>query len=375
MRKVGRVYDICRGTALTPDKCARYRWTWDRAVGIESDEPRLTSRAMPVEGVCANRKEFLRDVPCELCGLKHLLVPIHACEIHGVCAPKRYKSGSQEHPCFGCREQVQIVKLNADAWGHGDACLSAWISEGAKGGPLRVVHVAHGGKRELLELLGQEVTDDASNSYTIKTLEGEEHSRRGSVERVAMRAAALGIESPPKRPTPVISEDTKRWARQEARNVLLFPQTDGGGARMWPVPYWNELHALLARSGRKVLTVCGTPDHRFTGDYLQVSGWERTAALIEASDLVIGNDSAAVHVATCTETPAIALMGPTGANVFSHAKNVLCFSTPKSEVACSTCYFQEPYSNACGYGCVALSALTPEYVFDNALAVLADTPT
>lgn len=74
---VGRLYEICKGTVLTPEKCARYRWQWDHAVGVLSDEPpkslgpvispwhvRQRDEGKP----CRYRGEELRTEVCRPCG-------------------------------------------------------------------------------------------------------------------------------------------------------------------------------------------------------------------------------------------------------------------------------------------------------------------
>jgi hypothetical protein len=262
-------------------------------------------------------------------------------------------------------EKQGMVVVNANRHGFGDACLTAWIAEGSKDAPLRLVHYATGAKKELLELLGQEITGDPSGAYTTFAAYSKELKEAGSTPRVFQRGRHLGIHSLPKRPTARLNEADLQWAADAIgtrETVLLYPNTEYG-SREWPAFYWLELADLLAQKNIPLAVGGGHLDLR----YRNLRGfwgqpWAKTAALMQQARLVVGNDSGPAHIAGTLDVPTIALLGPSQPSMFIHLESVRCLQVSTEELSCAGCYFHPPFTKKCESGCLALAHLKPATV-------------
>lgn len=270
----------------------------------------------------------------------------------------------------------RTVVLNADLHGFGDAMVTAWIAEGSKDGPVKLIHHATGTKRDFLELFQQEVTPDAEGAVsTFRAYEIETRRERGSVPRVLSRGRQLGILSAPKRPRlRQLPAESLEWAAhlriahtegEQKPFVLLFPQTCYR-SREWPAAYWVDLSWTLWKSGYGVAFCLHPHDERFANSprFYRNYSWQHTVALMLAADLVVGIDSAPIHVAGTLDRPTLALLGPTTPGVISHCPSVRCLSAPPERMECVGCVFNAPYRAACDQGCMALSRLFVEDVVD-----------
>ncbi|XOB64765.1 glycosyltransferase family 9 protein [Deferribacteres bacterium DY0037] len=88
--------------------------------------------------------------------------------------------------------------------------------------------------------------------------------------------------------------------------------------------------------------------------------------LINASALFIGNDSGLLHLAACTDTPALGVFTATSPEVvLPAASNVTSLQSP---LRCSPCERQGSYKLNCGQECTG--SIPPEDVFKKVLKIL-----
>lgn len=265
--------------------------------------------------------------------------------------------------------------------GIGDMVSLAWIAEGTRGSPDPITFYARGANRTVLQLLGQEVTDqpegdgsgiELSPAYTTELAEG------GARLRLDYIRDLLGIDAPPKRPPVRIPPDALEWARQNKQGlgdndlVLLFPQT-AWKTRAWPAAYWVELAWWLNARNVAVVIMMADEDKQFTNTPRFMWGFDffHVAAMMSVAKMVVGSDSGPVHLAGTIGVSTMALCGPTRADcVFGHVPEVIgvtCDETP----FCAGCHFQPPFRAACDQGCQALFALKPHRVLGRIFSELA----
>lgn len=268
------------------------------------------------------------------------------------------------------------VVLNADAHGYGDAMVTAWISEGSKEAPVRLLHHATGRMRDFLEMWGQVVVPlDDGAATTFDAYEWETRRERGTVPRVITRGRHLGIFSEPKRPriqflpqtALELADDmhTERTDRGRKPYIVLCPQTNYA-SREWPASHWIDLAWRLEKAGCGVTVMLGEAEERFdkVPQFFFGWPWPHIVALMLRADLVVGIDSGPIHVAGTLDVPTLALLGPTTGSVISHCPSVTCLSPPRDRIDCVGCWFNAPYRVGCDQGCQALSRLYVDDVFE-----------
>ncbi len=126
------------------------------------------------------------------------------------------------------------------------------------------------------------------------------------------------------------SDSKERWhdfARKEgvSGKIAILASTSRWASKDWPRERWSELaEALIARGFDRVLYT-GTANERTAVAAAMPQGRARQLAIdlagridlgtmmaaIEASELVIANDSAAMHIAAGLQRPLLGLFGPT----------------------------------------------------------------
>jgi lipopolysaccharide heptosyltransferase I len=151
----------------------------------------------------------------------------------------------------------------------------------------------------------------------------------------------------------------------EAPLVTICP-TAKWVTKRWPEEHFAALADLLAGREKARIAFCGAPDDaeaigRIMGKMrrpsLDLSGrlsLMELAALLERSDLYVGNDSGPMHLASATRTPTVAIFGPTD------PKRTGPYNTRASVVAspldCAPCFRRKCPTNEC------LRRLAPEEV-------------
>lgn len=270
------------------------------------------------------------------------------------------------------------IFLNVDKNGIGDAVIAAWIAEGSRDADPCLRLYCTGQRRELLELLGQQIEDrcpPACRSISQVYEQVELREQRGSVPRLQSRAQSLGITAEPVRPVATLTSETREKALRfiEDRRkklpdrkpvVLVFPQI-AWATREWPAAYWVELIWMLHNTGTaNPVVLLEHNDPRYINTPFWAAGIRLTdvAALMLHADMVIGNDSGAVNLSGTLGVPTVALMGPTKPTIFAHSPETVCLQVTPDQMPCVGCHFGLPYRAACDQGCFALYELTPAYV-------------
>jgi len=129
----------------------------------------------------------------------------------------------------------------------------------------------------------------------------------------------------------VVAPETRRWVRDfltdngvgEASRVVYANPAARWTTKMWTVDAWRRLTDLLIAKLDAAVVLSGGP-----GDVPHIQsiaersrnrpiiaagrlGLAEAVALIEAADVYVGVDSGPMHIAAFTDTPVVALFGPT----------------------------------------------------------------
>lgn len=115
-RMFGRLYAICRGEALTPEKCAAYREIWAAQAHDASFAAQFardwsnTERIRSEQFACVHRGGQLRQIACGQCGGRGLVVDVFACEVHRECTVGSAGMATAEQrrlkSCLRCEDRV-----------------------------------------------------------------------------------------------------------------------------------------------------------------------------------------------------------------------------------------------------------------------------
>lgn len=239
--------------------------------------------------------------------------------------------------------------------GTGDGLILAWL---AAAEPHNIVLNCTDGKWDCLNCLDIPLLKERLVGSSPTKLFDMEKAERGTRGRMARAADYYGIKSPPKRPAlripPKARVAAARFWQGRGQKILFCPEVNDG-SRLWP--YWNELGGLIKGSRTFTYSVCKTfmPKKELT--------WAFAFAVIDMADVVIGADSAYMHIASITDTTGICIMGPTLPNVFEHAPCIRCVTPPHAGRVCSGCCFETPFNvSICSKGCFELARVTPEMV-------------
>ncbi|HEX7447675.1 MAG TPA: glycosyltransferase family 9 protein [Pirellulales bacterium] len=264
-------------------------------------------------------------------------------------------------------------------YGIGDLTCLAWIAEATSGATDPITFRApRGMKYTVLELLGQEVTDNPqSGGICVYQAYQNELQDRGRKRRVDYICDLLGIPATVRRPKVHLPPDDVEWATATKQDlggddlVLLFPQTHWT-PREWPACYWVDLAWGLNERNVRTAVFLGREDSRFANTPRSFWGFPLTkvAALMAVSAMVIGEDSGPAHLAATIGTPTVVLSGPTRPEcVFGHVPEVTALSSDE-EPNCSGCHFASPFRSACDQGCQMLYSLKPHTVLGRIISEL-----
>jgi heptosyltransferase-2 len=148
------------------------------------------------------------------------------------------------------------------------------------------------------------------------------------------------------------------------------------GLRRWPIDRFRALAQRLIAAGRAVVLV-GASSDAWAGEALAdlpvTSLIGRTsllelASVLDASDVVVCNDSGILHLATLTRAGLVALFGPTPANaVVPLGRRRLVALQEDNRVSCSPCYDGKGFAPCAAPRC--LEALSVERVLGAILSV------
>jgi len=273
------------------------------------------------------------------------------------------------------------VKIYADptkGWFHGlgDVVCFAWLGQGILDAGSDVSFFASGWHAEVLRLFRMPITTDETGA--VFTNEGYETAVKlnSPLNYLQWISHHLGVKETPTRPKIEPDPVNREMGRKAAGGVLIFPH-GVWGPRVWPKPYFSELGLLLQREGYKVRFVTKERDYSFFMPFHCIVGksWSFIASAIQASRLVIGNDSGPAHMSGTIGTRTIAIHGPTqGARIYGHLPEVQSFE--KRSIPCAGCHCLPVYKGAqawrasCEIGCHQLYRTFPEEVFEAAVKIL-----
>lgn len=345
--------------------------------------------ATPANFPCVHRGKSLGETESDLSGITANKFELFECSQLGPCSIG-YRHSKVTNICTSCklrreptRPDQRIVVVNSEVHGFGDAVTMAWASEGSKHAPVKLIHFARGAKKEFLEMLGQEVTEEDAGSMT--TFEAycnwELDLERGSVPRVWSRSRALGIKTAPMRPTVRIPQESLDWAdgiiagstkAPDGKLIVMFPQTVYR-SREWPSPYWHDLAWQLMLQGHAV-KMCLHPKEkrwdRLVCGYLHDFPWSHWAALMARADLTVAVSSGPASLAATMDVPTLVLEGPTKSTIWANTPSVEVMRVGKAVLDCDGCHFGRPFRRSCDLGCQSLMRLYPEVVLKRILEKL-----
>ncbi len=123
-----------------------------------------------------------------------------------------------------------------------------------------------------------------------------------------------------------VSADAQRWAEQQLAGgrCIAFAPTAQWGSKCWPIERYAQVaqRVLERDASRRMVLLAGPgeaeqariqPMRELLGERLLVprTSVAQLMAIIERSDLLVCNDSAALHIAVGLGTPTVSLFGPT----------------------------------------------------------------
>jgi len=154
-------------------------------------------------------------------------------------------------------------------------------------------------------------------------------------------------------------------------------------AKQWPVDHFKEMvRRLLAHSRLRVILV-GGPKERETADAVRAINPDRIltlagetnfmefAALVEACDVVVCNDSAALHVAAALRVPCVAIFGPVEPAKVVHRSSSYETVALQGTESC-LCGYDVFDERPCSHDNICLTSLTPERVVDTVMRLLGE---
>jgi ADP-heptose:LPS heptosyltransferase len=177
------------------------------------------------------------------------------------------------------------------------------------------------------------------------------------------------------------TESERRGQNASAKQLVISPASNSD-LRDWGLANYQRLISLLLDRTDCRIVLVGSGAQRRQLDRLSeanggdpritnlagASDWLETAAIIQAADLVIANNSGVAHLAATCGTPTLAIYsgshqpqewGPRGSNV--HAVMAL--------VPCSPCGYDK--LEECPHDHLCMKQIAPETIADRAIAMLA----
>ena len=154
-------------------------------------------------------------------------------------------------------------------------------------------------------------------------------THRPVAERYFEAAASLDVHPDGRPPelfvAPAAEERAAAWLQEAGfgpkRLAVLAPGA-AHATKRWPAEEWVRLAQLLNRDGFE-LALIGGPEDQALGDGIAAQagvpaavaagrlGLQDTGALLRRATVAISGDTGAMHLATASGTPVVALMGPT----------------------------------------------------------------
>ena len=149
------------------------------------------------------------------------------------------------------------------------------------------------------------------------------------------------------------------------------------GLRRWPVAHYRQLAGALIELGENVI-IAGSPEDEWVKkafldlpviDMIGKTSLLDLIQLLNHSKLIVAHDTGPLHLAVLTNTPLIALFGPTLANAILPLGRSNSIGIQLGNViACSPCYDGKNYANCENARC--MKEITPTRVLDQAKLLL-----
>lgn len=245
---------------------------------------------------------------------------------------------------FGCFDEVISYAPDFAQFHRGDRkCILSWREQISFLHSLRArgyhavlatspVHLAD---QILLRAVSAAVNVGACGGLVEFSLHGSDRrrpfdSRMREADWVCSFLADLGLAVEPAPLSFPLGDAEKNRAvellRDQPRPRIVIAPGAGWPGKCWPVDRFAALASLLGDKNRASIIVIGSPDEKKLADgvralmkrpVLDLTGKTslgESAAVIAASQLFIGNDSAPLHIAAAVGTPALSFFGPTRAS-------------------------------------------------------------
>jgi len=189
-----------------------------------------------------------------------------------------------------------------------------------------------------------------------------------------------------------VREEARAWLeRQGIRGTQpLLAAVPGGGAswgtnaryKQWPAERFAALLDPLAKKTNGQVILLGDSADRPLCEAVAIAMRGKAmvlepapsalllAGVVQCCQLIVGNDSGALHLAAAVGTPSVAIFGPANPLVYGPAPSM----TQKHRVvarslACRPCY-ERFHLPPCPFGIRCLTALDPQEVYDAAASLL-----
>jgi Glycosyltransferase family 9 (heptosyltransferase) len=206
-------------------------------------------------------------------------------------------------------------------------------------------------------------------------------AQRQGVSCLDINAANCGVK--PKNFTPLLDPEAFIWGQEQVaehrtkagqKTIILAPFAKWPH-RNWPLMHWINLEEALLANGYNCLVLTGDGDGAEL-NWFESAGWfgldaQKTAALVQAADLVISNDSGLAHLGGIMNKATLAICSPTLGRVrFGGYESVRVI---QGIGPCTGCYFKEDRGyrdRACQAGCELFWDLKPSRVLNEVAWVL-----
>jgi len=193
---------------------------------------------------------------------------------------------------------------------------------------------------------------------------------------------ALGIENNDL--PPLFMSDLQDYERErfekilkekgiEKKNFIVMHVSAGNQYREWGIENWKKLVEIVQKNkGNLKIAIIGSEKDLIYEEHLKFSNvvsfigkinLREVRELIKRSLLFVGPDSGPMHIASTTETPIIALFGPTSPLVFGPWKKEAIIIEGSSD--CRPCNQKK-----CNYNFQCVRDIKPEVVFEKMEKVL-----
>jgi heptosyltransferase-2 len=174
----------------------------------------------------------------------------------------------------------------------------------------------------------------------------------------------------------------KRLSLDPQKKIVLLAPGSVWATKRWGASKFIELAELLLARGDQVVLI-GSPDERDLSNHiaskvavLNITGETKIAEMVEliaGADVLVSNDSGAMHMASVAGTPTVAIFGPTVQSFGYQPWN------PRARVVENTHIYCRPCSSHGGKKCPigtheCMTSITAQVVLESLDAVLQNPP-